>query len=161
MRRRADQPWWQQVAQLSLTNRPTLCLRWCLHSTAFHAVLSRTVFWWMTAIYWPDFPTFICPSPIWRSQWVDPLELSGHICNGWPTIRWRLHDHRLSRLDTIHQRDRHTDSHVAMVTAAPTHCVGQQNPKLGHPNTLKPAERHCPCVAWTMVLSYLLTHLLT
>jgi len=44
------------------------------------------------------------------------------------TIWWRSHDDRLSRLGTIHQRDRHThtDSHVAIATAAPKHCVGQQ-----------------------------------
>jgi len=30
-------------------------------------------------------------------------------------------------LGTIHQRDRHTDSHVAIANAAPTHCVGRQN----------------------------------
>jgi len=34
--------------------------------------------------------------------------------------------YRLSRLDTIHQRDRHTDSHVAIANATPTHCVGRQ-----------------------------------
>jgi len=26
-------------------------------------------FRWMTAIYWPNFPTFTYPSPIWRPQW--------------------------------------------------------------------------------------------
>jgi len=45
----------------------------------------------------------------------------------WATIRWRSHDDRLSRLDTIHQRGRHTDSHVAIANAAPTHCIGRQN----------------------------------
>jgi len=65
-----------------------------------------------------------------------PLELSG-LClvlenwNGWATIWWRSHDDRLSRLGTIHQRDRHTDSHVVIANAALTHCVGLQKPT-GH-----------------------------
>jgi len=40
-----------------------------LRNTAFRAVLSRADIWWMTAIYWPDFPTFTYPSSIWRPQW--------------------------------------------------------------------------------------------
>jgi len=34
-----------------------------LRSTAFHAVLSKAALWWMTVIYWPDFPTFTNPRP--------------------------------------------------------------------------------------------------
>jgi len=32
---------------------------------------------------------------------------------------------RLGRLDTVHQRDGHTDSHVAIANATPKHCVGR------------------------------------
>jgi len=58
------------------------------------------------------FPTFTYFSPIWPSQWgrspwaigfifgVGELEWLGYKC-------WRLHDDRLSRLGTIHQRDKH------------------------------------------------------
>jgi len=46
--------------------------------------------------------------------------------NGWATIWRRSHDYRLSRLGTMHLRDRHTDSHVAIANAAPTHCVRRQ-----------------------------------
>jgi len=59
------------------------------------------------------------------SEW-DHVELSGSYLvrknyNGWATI-WRMwHDDRLSRLGTIHQRGRHTDSYVAIANAAPTH----------------------------------------
>jgi len=42
--------------------------RWhkTLRSTAFHVVLLMAALWWMTAIYWPDFPTFTYPCPIWE-----------------------------------------------------------------------------------------------
>jgi len=67
---------WQTARRLC-----TLMLRSPRHktprSTAFCIVLSRAAVWWMTAIYWPDFPTFTYPSPAWRSQWGDSLELSG------------------------------------------------------------------------------------
>jgi len=48
-----------QEAPLLLTNGPM----------PVHAMLSRAALWWMTVIYWPDFPTFTYPSPIWRPQW--------------------------------------------------------------------------------------------
>jgi len=56
------------------------------------------------------------------------LELSGSYLvwdnkTGWAAIWWRSHDDRLSRLGTIHQRGRHTDSHVATANAA----SGSQN----------------------------------
>jgi len=92
-------------------------------STAFRAMLLRAALWWMTAIYWPNFATFTYPSPVWRRQ--SPRSI-GFIFGmrkenqtGWATIWWRSHDDRLSLLGTIHQRDRHTDSHVAMANAAP------------------------------------------
>jgi len=82
--------------------------------------------------YWPDFPTQI-HSPE-GSSWPHISRIFRHLTpsireitsnsylvwdkwNGW----WRSHDNELSCLDTIHQRDRHADSHVA--TAALKHCI--------------------------------------
>jgi len=84
-----------------------------LQSSAFHVVLSRAALWWMTAIYWPDFPTFTYPSRIWCLEWVGSSRAIGFIFgvgkgNGWATIWWRSHDDRLSHLGTIPQGDRHT-----------------------------------------------------
>jgi len=55
--------------------------------------------------------SFVFGRPIGKLDWV-----------GW----WRSHDDRLSRLCTICRCNRHTDSHVAIVNAAPMHCVGRQ-----------------------------------
>jgi len=64
-------------------------------------------------------------SPIGRRQWGDPLELS--VCNRYgKTIWWRSRDDRLSRSGTVHQRDGHTDSHVAIANAALQTGVRQQ-----------------------------------
>jgi len=57
----------------------------------------------------------------------DSLELSGSGKLEWLGYNAvQVPDDRLSRLGTLHQRDRHTDSHVAIANAAPTYCVGQQ-----------------------------------
>jgi len=45
-----------------------------LRSTAFQAAL-----WWMTAIYWPGFPTFTYPSLIWCPQWGKSARAIGFI----------------------------------------------------------------------------------
>jgi len=58
-----------QTARLLCT--PLLRYPWhkTLRSTAFYAVLSRAALWWMTAIYWSNFPTFVRPFSIWRPRW--------------------------------------------------------------------------------------------
>jgi len=68
---------------------------------------------------------------IWRPQWGGSTQAIGFIFgmgneNGWATIWWKSHDDRLSRLGTIHQCDRHTDSHVAIAIAALTHFAMRQ-----------------------------------
>jgi len=78
--------------------------------------------WWMTAIYWPDFPISPnTPLPFDALSGGIPSSYRvriwyGKNLNVWATIWWRLHDDRLGRFGTMHQRDRHTDSHV--VTAS-------------------------------------------
>jgi len=78
----------------------------------------------MTA-YWPYLPTSL---PFDGLDERDPLEQSGSYLlrenwNGWTKISWRSHDDRLRRLGTIHQRDRHTDSHVAIAINTLMCCV--------------------------------------
>jgi len=46
---------------------------------ARHAVLSRADLWWMTAIYWPDFPTVTNLFSIWHPQWGGPPRAIGFI----------------------------------------------------------------------------------
>jgi len=102
----------------------------------FHAVLSRAVLWWITAIYWPDFATFTYPSPIWRHQYEeDSLELSGSYLV-WKKLEWL--GYNLMKVAwwstqsfgwaqymyinlTDRQTDWQTDSHVAIADAAATH----------------------------------------
>jgi len=59
---------WRIGVESRACNKISLTLN-ATRSTAFHAVLSRAALWWITAIYWPDFPTFTYHSPIWRPQW--------------------------------------------------------------------------------------------
>jgi len=68
----------REMCCTTLTKRPTLgfCTpilrstwRRTLRSTACHAARSRAALWWMSAIYWPDFPTFTYPAPISRPRW--------------------------------------------------------------------------------------------
>jgi len=83
----------------------------------------------------------------------NPLELSGSYLAwdklerlGWTTIWWRSRDGRLGRLGTIHQRDRHTDSHVAIANAAPKHCVGRQtDASLSWPTVCRPTDADAFC----------------
>jgi len=73
------------------------------------------------------FCDFSYPSFMWRRQ--SPRAIWFIFGMGklkWLGIWWRSSDDRPSRLGTIHQRDRHTDSHVAITNAAQTHCVGRQ-----------------------------------
>jgi len=77
-------------------------------------------------IYWSEFPTFTHPFAIWRPRWGNPLELSGHIWYGKTrTAGLQSGKGRMmidsSCLGAIHQRDRHTDRHVAISNAAPTY----------------------------------------
>jgi len=60
--------------------------------------------------FWLVFSTFTYPSPTWCPQWGDPSGcwVLSKNSNGWATILWRSHDDRLSRLGTVHQRDRQT-----------------------------------------------------
>jgi len=57
-----------------------LASRWnkMLQSTAFHAMLSRAILWWMTAIYWPNFVTL----PFDALNEGDPLGYRVHIWYG-------------------------------------------------------------------------------
>jgi len=41
----------------------------------------------MTAIYWPNFPTFTYPSPIWRPRWEGFPQAIGFIC-GMGKLEW-------------------------------------------------------------------------
>jgi len=63
----------------------------------------------LLAAYWPYFPTFAYFSSIWRPQWGGSLRAIGFIfCTG--KLEWLGEGHVTidsSRLDTIHQRDRH------------------------------------------------------
>jgi len=104
-----------------------------LRSTSFHAVLSGAALWWMTAIYWQDFPTFTYPSAIWLPQWGDFLELSGSylVCekNGWATIWWShvmitlSLGHNTSMWQTERQFDRHRKCSTYACRAEKSICV--------------------------------------
>jgi len=50
---------------------PDVCAR--------HAVLSRAARWWMAAIFWPDFPTFISSLPFGSPNEGDPSSYQVHI----------------------------------------------------------------------------------
>jgi len=58
---------------------------------ARHSVLSRAALWWMTAIYWPDFPTFIYPSPICRLRWEGFARALGFTF-GTGKLEWRRYN---------------------------------------------------------------------
>jgi len=107
-------------AQLSLTNHPTHrhanIMIFLTQSTAFHAAL-----WWMIAIYWLDFSTVTNPSPMSRCQ--SPRAIGFIFGTG--KLKWLSYNMVKSWLchsGTIHQRDRHTDSHIVIANAAPMHC---------------------------------------
>jgi len=96
--------WSTQAAHMSLTNCPTLppSGEWLRFIGKF------------SDIYLPL--SHLTPSTRWM-----PSSCRGHI---W--LSYNLVIDGLSRLGTIHQRGRHTDRHVAVANAAPTHCDWQQ-----------------------------------
>jgi len=92
-----------------------------LWSTDFHAVLSRAALWWMTAIYWPDFPSFIYPSLIWRRQ--SPRAIGFIFCY-WKTRTAGLQSSEgRMMIDSVvwAQHINVTDSHVDIANAIPMH----------------------------------------
>jgi len=95
-------------------------------------VLSWAALWWMTVIYWPGFPTTY-PSPISCPQWGGSPKAIGFIYGmeklewlGYNMVKvawWSTH------LGTIRQRDRHTDSHVAIANVTLNTASGSKNAK--------------------------------
>jgi len=76
---------YRQEAHLSLTKGQMLVHLLdtkCYEARDFHDVVSRAAVWWMTAFYWPDFPTFTYPSPVWLSMIGFPSSYRVHIWYG-------------------------------------------------------------------------------
>jgi len=101
-------------AQLSLTNRPTI-----VHTMLCCQELPSVELLQFIGRIFRLLPT---PLPFDALSEGGALELSGAYLvqenkYGRVTMWWRSHDDGLSRLGTIHQRDRHTDSHVAIENA--------------------------------------------
>jgi len=129
---------WIQEVQLLLTNPRHLCMPklrspWhkMLQSSAFHAVLSSAALCWMTAIL-AEFCEFYLPIPhLTPSLRGIPSSYQVHIWSGKTRMAGlQSGEGRImidsSRLGTIHQRGRHTDSHVAIANASLTHYVARQ-----------------------------------
>jgi len=110
-----------------------LCTR---QSAAFHAVLSRATFWWMTAIYWPDLPTSTHLSLIRLSRWGGSHRAIGFIFDmekldwlGYNLVKiawWSTQSfgHNTSTWQTHRQPSRHSKCRVlwkgAYFSPAPT-----------------------------------------
>jgi len=94
----------------------------------------------MTAIFCPNFPTFTYYFPILTPSMGGFPGAIGFIF-GMGKLEWlgyylvKFAWWSISRLGTVHQRDRHTESHVATANAAPTHCVGRKNTQVRFPNS--------------------------
>jgi len=54
---------WENVCFKTIVKKPSD--KWT-RSSAIADKPSDAALWWMTAIYWPDYPTFTCSSLIWR-----------------------------------------------------------------------------------------------
>jgi len=133
-----------QEAQLSLTNRTTLHFtssqvggdarrisRICIYVTPFDPSARGS----------PRAIGFVLSTE--KLEWL-----------GYNLVNVAPHDDRLSHFDTIHQRDGHTDSHVAIANAAPTHCVGRQvrfipfaDKRVGGRQNCEIPRQHVPCLS--------------